>query len=144
MPWQDEMTSDTFHAGHRSVLQENLDACSACGLCLVTCPTFALAHVESEGPRGRILLMRGVVDGRVAAKDVRASIDSCLRCGRCISACPTGVDLPASVAGYFREVDRRQTTGMAARMATLRARVVHLGRATLRRLLPASSWWRRQ
>lgn len=138
------MTPDTTHAGRRSALQENLDACSACGLCLVTCPTFALDQVESEGPRGRILLMRGVVDGRIAAIDARGSIDSCLRCGRCISACPTGVDLPASVANYFSEVDRRQTTRMTARVATLRARVVYLGRAALRRLFLLSSWWKRQ
>lgn len=138
------MTLDTTHAGRRSALQENLDACSACGLCLVNCPTFALDQVESEGPRGRILLMRGVVDGRIAAIDARASIDGCLRCGRCVSACPTGVDLPASVAGYFSEVDRRQTTPMTAHLATLRARVAYFGRAALRRLFPASSWWKHQ
>lgn len=66
--------------------------CVKCGLCLPHCPTYGLARVEAESPRGRIALMADMADnpGHYGAT-APPSLDSCLGCRRCESACPAGV-----------------------------------------------------
>ena len=66
--------------------------CIHCGLCTASCPTYVETGNENDGPRGRIYLMRGVVDGRIAVGDeVRRHLDLCLDCRACETACPSGV-----------------------------------------------------
>jgi glycolate oxidase iron-sulfur subunit len=66
--------------------------CIHCGLCTSSCPTYVETGDENDGPRGRIYLMRAVVDGRTAVTpEVRHHLDLCLDCRACESACPSGV-----------------------------------------------------
>jgi len=67
--------------------------CVHCGLCTAACPTYLETGNENDSPRGRIYLMRGVVDGRVDLTDkVRHHLDLCLDCRSCETACPSGVE----------------------------------------------------
>jgi glycolate oxidase iron-sulfur subunit len=70
-----------------------IDACTHCGFCLPTCPTYGpLGQMEADSPRGRIWLMRGLADGTMAANaSVVEHIDRCLGCMACVTACPSGV-----------------------------------------------------
>jgi glycolate oxidase iron-sulfur subunit len=78
-----------------SLLEANTDkllTCVHCGLCLPACPTYRQLGNENDSPRGRIYLMRGVVEGKVGLGETFIShIDLCLGCRGCETVCPSGV-----------------------------------------------------
>ena len=65
--------------------------CVHCGFCLPVCPTYNVLHQEMDSPRGRIILMKSVLEGNIDLEDIMPYIDHCLGCLGCESACPSGV-----------------------------------------------------
>jgi glycolate oxidase iron-sulfur subunit len=70
-----------------------IDACVHCGFCLQSCPTYLTLEDENDSPRGRIFLMRSLLEGTVKPDDpsVQQHIDQCLGCRACEPVCPSGV-----------------------------------------------------
>ena len=69
-----------------------LRGCVHCGFCAATCPTYALLGDELDSPRGRIYLMKEMLEtGETPSAKVVGHIDRCLSCLACMTACPSGV-----------------------------------------------------
>ncbi len=70
-----------------------LRSCVHCGFCTATCPTYALLGDELDSPRGRIYLIKDMLENdRPATEDVVKHVDRCLSCLSCMSTCPSGVN----------------------------------------------------
>jgi glycolate oxidase iron-sulfur subunit len=75
-----------------AVSNQVLRSCVHCGLCTATCPTFQLLGDELDSPRGRIYLIKDMLEtNRPATKEVVLHIDRCLSCLSCMTTCPSGV-----------------------------------------------------
>ncbi|BAR58548.1 glycolate oxidase iron-sulfur subunit [Bradyrhizobium diazoefficiens] len=75
------------------IAEKILRACVHCGFCTSTCPTYALLGDELDSPRGRIYLIKDMLENsRPATKEVVKHIDRCLSCLSCMSTCPSGVN----------------------------------------------------
>jgi glycolate oxidase iron-sulfur subunit len=68
-----------------------IEACVHCGFCLPDCPTYQVLGEEMDSPRGRILLMKSVLEGSLTFQDAMPYIDRCLGCLACVTVCPSGV-----------------------------------------------------
>ena len=68
-----------------------LRKCVHCGFCTATCPTYQLLGDELDGPRGRIYLMKQVLEGVAPTAKTQLHLDRCLTCRSCESTCPSGV-----------------------------------------------------
>lgn len=74
--------------------RDELENCMRCGFCLPSCPTYIQSgYDETQSPRGRIALMKGIVDGEIEPdEDIEQTLNECLGCRACEPACPAGVN----------------------------------------------------
>jgi glycolate oxidase iron-sulfur subunit len=120
--------------------------CVHCGFCNATCPTYQLLGDELDGPRGRIYLIKQVLEGGDITRSTQQHLDRCLTCLNCQTTCPSGVEYGHLVDIGRKIVDagvRRPAVERAARWllregltSRLFAPAMRLGQ-TLRPLLPA-------
>ena len=96
-------------------------SCVHCGFCLPTCPTYVIGGEEPHSPRGRIFLMKDVLEGTIGLEEALAPIDSCLGCQACVTACPSGVEYGELITAFRahaeppRPLAERATRALAAR-----------------------------
>jgi glycolate dehydrogenase iron-sulfur subunit len=93
-----------------------LRACVHCGFCTATCPTYQLLGDELDGPRGRIYLIKQVLEGAPATASTQLHLDRCLTCRSCETTCPSGVRY-----GDLADIGRRVVEAQVARPASERA-----------------------
>lgn len=105
-----------------------LRKCVHCGFCTATCPTYQLLGDELDGPRGRIYLIKQVLEGQPATARTRLHLDRCLTCRSCETTCPSGVEY-----GRLVDIGRHVVEQQVLRTGTDR-----LKRAALREFVPRS------
>ena len=79
-----------------------LRKCVHCGFCTATCPTYQLLGDELDGPRGRIYLIKQVLEGETPTRKTQMHLDRCLTCRNCESTCPSGVQY-----GHLVDIGRK-------------------------------------
>jgi glycolate oxidase iron-sulfur subunit len=106
-----------------------LRKCVHCGFCTATCPTYQLLGDELDGPRGRIYLIKQVLEGVVPTAKTRLHLDRCLTCRSCETTCPSGVHY-SRLLDIGREIVEQRVP---------RQGVDAVLRTTLREMLPRSA-----
>ena len=90
--------------------------CVHCGFCTATCPTYQLLGDELDGPRGRIYLIKQVLEGAAPTRKTQLHLDRCLTCRNCESTCPSGVQY-----GHLIDIGRKLVDERVPRPAGERA-----------------------
>ena len=93
-----------------------LRKCVHCGFCTATCPTYQLLGDELDGPRGRIYLIKQVLEGQEPTRKTQLHLDRCTTCRNCESTCPSGVDY-----GHLLDIGRKLVDAKVPRPVTERA-----------------------
>ena len=123
---QTSLTQTLLHTRAGQEADEVLRNCVHCGFCNATCPTYQLTGDELDGPRGRIYLIKQVLEGQQATRKTQSHLDRCLTCRACETTCPSGVD-------YHRLLD---TGREFVERAVQRSSSDRFMRYVLRRVLP--------
>src|SRR5580700_10138497 len=79
-----------------------LRKCVHCGFCNATCPTYQLLGDELDGPRGRIYLIKQMLEGGEVTRSTQQHLDRCLTCLNCQTTCPSGVEY-----GHLVDIGRK-------------------------------------
>ncbi len=100
-----------------------LRKCVHCGFCTATCPTYQILGDELDGPRGRIYLIKQVLEGAQPTRKTQLHLDRCLTCRNCESTCPSGVQY-----GHLVDIGRKIVEAQVERPASeklLRGALAH-------------------
>ena len=96
-PWLNSISRDAAldqteeHGPLGEPMAHAVQACVHCGFCLAACPTYHELGQEMDTPRGRIVLMKQVLEGELPWEAAQTHVDRCLGCLACEPACPSGV-----------------------------------------------------
>jgi glycolate oxidase iron-sulfur subunit len=125
---QTHFTAEQLADPQTQALEKILRSCVHCGFCTATCPTYVVSGDERDSPRGRIYLIKDLLEsGRAPTNDDVWPIDHCLSCNACMTTCPSGVE-------YRRLIDHARVLVETRYRRPLTDRLM---RAALARLLPS-------
>src|SRR3984893_6158672 len=111
------LDAEPMHAVRDVVDYELLFDCVHCGLCLESCPTYAVTRAEMDSPRGRIYLMKALAEGRLELDDDAVRhLDLCLGCRGCETACPSGVHYGRLIEDARAYVETHHRRGILDRL----------------------------
>jgi len=123
---QTQLTDAIKNTVHGQEADSILRTCVHCGFCNATCPTYQLLGDELDGPRGRIYLIKEMLEGNAVTRKTQVHLDRCLTCRACETTCPSGVQ-------YGRLVDIGRVVAEQQVQRPWRERVM---RKALRMLIP--------
>jgi glycolate oxidase iron-sulfur subunit len=119
-----------------------LRKCVHCGFCTATCPTYQLLGDELDGPRGRIYLIKGMLEGAEVTARTQLHLDRCLTCRACETTCPSGVQYGRLVDIGRKLVEERVPRPLLPRLLRRALRAVLPRRALFAALLRIGRWLR--
>ncbi|QEM82856.1 glycolate oxidase subunit GlcF [Halomonas binhaiensis] len=122
-----------------------LRTCVHCGFCNATCPTYLLLGDERDGPRGRIYLMKQLLekpDDKEIGEETRLHLDRCLTCRNCETTCPSGVEYHKLLDIGRAEIERRAPRSLKERGLRLGLRMTMVEPARFKALLALGQTFR--
>ena len=99
---QTTLSPEYAHTADGKAAEAIVRNCVHCGFCTATCPTYQLLGDELDGPRGRIYLIKQVLEGAEPTRKTQQHLDRCLTCRNCESTCPSGVEY-----GHLIDIGRK-------------------------------------
>ena len=100
---QTKIKHDFLQSEKGQLADKILRSCVHCGFCTATCPTYQILGDELDGPRGRIYLIKQMLEGHTVTKETLNHLDRCLTCRACETTCPSGVEY-----GHLLEIGRSE------------------------------------
>ncbi len=144
---QTNLSSEFKNTEQGNAAESILRSCVHCGFCNATCPTYQILGDELDGPRGRIYLIKQMLEGGQVGRSTQVHLDRCLTCLNCETTCPSGVEYGKLVSIGRALVEERVPRPLLEQLArwTLRetltsrsfAPLLRLGR-TVRGILPGA------
>ena len=119
-----------------------LRSCVHCGFCLATCPTYQLLGDELDSPRGRIYLIKQMLEGAPVTAKTQRHLDRCLTCRSCETTCPSGVQYGALLDIGRGMAEQKIGRSLPARLQRKLLRVVLLQPAIFTPLFKFGQWLR--
>ncbi|MFE0017390.1 glycolate oxidase subunit GlcF [Mesorhizobium sp. NPDC059054] len=114
---QTSFTADQLADPHVAESEKILRKCVHCGFCTATCPTYVTLGNELDSPRGRIYLIKDMLEnGRPADKEIVTHVDRCLSCLACMTTCPSGVNYMHLVDHARAHIDKTYKRPLADRL----------------------------
>ncbi|MEE9310683.1 MAG: glycolate oxidase subunit GlcF [Cocleimonas sp.] len=99
---------DSFkNSSDGKIAEDILRACVHCGFCNATCPTYQIIGDENDGPRGRIYLIKQMLEGKPVSDSTQLHLDRCLTCRNCETTCPSGVQYSTLLDIGRKEIEAR-------------------------------------
>jgi glycolate oxidase iron-sulfur subunit len=109
---QTTLSPEYAHTSDGKAAEAIVRNCVHCGFCTATCPTYQLLGDELDGPRGRIYLIKQVLEGAEPTRKTQQHLDRCLTCRNCESTCPSGVEY-----GHLIDIGRKLVEAKVPRPA---------------------------
>ena len=136
---QTNFSTDQLADPHMRESEKILRSCVHCGFCTATCPTYLLLGDELDSPRGRIYLIKDMLENdKPASTEVVKHVDRCLSCLSCMTTCPSGVHYMHLVDHARAHIEKTYARGIADRfMRALLASVLPYPK------LPPCACWRK-
>ena len=124
-------------------MRRAVESCVHCGFCLPTCPTYSELGEEMDSPRGRIYLMKEVLEGNLPLDDALTYVDRCLGCLACEPSCPSGVSYRELLTPFRAIAQEQRSRSLGGRMVRRLALGTLPYPGKLRRALRMARWARR-
>jgi glycolate oxidase iron-sulfur subunit len=112
-----KIDSQSIGLPQASAMEHAISTCVHCGFCLPACPTYQVLGEEMDSPRGRIVLMRGVLEQQLPLDQASPYIDRCLGCLGCVTACPSGVPYGELIASYREYAEGKRSRSVVDRIS---------------------------
>src|SRR6056297_1406430 len=97
-------------------MADAVSTCVHCGFCLSACPTYQELGRETDSPRGRIILMKEVLEGKLPLDTAAPHLDACLGCVACVPACPSEVPYGDLVSSFRATTEPNRRRPFADRL----------------------------
>jgi len=136
------ISNDFLQTAEGAEANRILRSCVHCGFCNATCPTYQLLGDELDGPRGRIYLIKQMLEGKKPSQQTQLHLDRCLTCRNCETTCPSGVDYSQLLNIGRTVINKKVSRRLSQRLLQFSLRKLFLSRSIFSLLLKTGQFFK--